>query len=136
HNREVIDDKISVDIPEIDNFLTDYEGNAFSIAVYVEGEFLDANVNEERTAIHFHKGEVEFPDQTTQEELRKAITQLLATEFDEQISALSQIRLQRVKEFVATHPRYKQLLKYKPEKLKTIPSTYNDERLELEVFKI
>ncbi|GGG94139.1 hypothetical protein GCM10007415_31500 [Parapedobacter pyrenivorans] len=136
HNREVIADKISVDIPEIDNFLTDSEGKEFSIAAYVEGDFLDANVNEERTVIHFDKGEVEFPDQTTQEELRKAVTQLLATEFDEQISALSQIRLQRVKEFVATHPRYKQLLKYKPDKLKTIPSTYNDERLELEVFKI
>src|SRR5690606_6027529 len=47
NNREVLIDKLSIDIPELDNFLKDKEGNNFSIAVYVEGDFLDENVNEE-----------------------------------------------------------------------------------------
>lgn len=136
NNREVVIDKLSIDIPELDNFLKDKEGNNFSIAVYVEGDFLDENVNEERTTIVFSKGDFEFPDQTSQEELRKAITELLATEFEDQIVRLSETRFNKVKEFVSNHPRYKQLLKYKPEKLRKIPSTLSEEKMELEVFKI
>lgn len=136
NNREVIADKISTDIPEMDNFLIDKEDNKFSIAVYVEGDFLDENVNDERTTINFSKGEVEFPDQTSQEELRKAITNILLTEFEDQINKLSETRLNKVKEFVTQHPRYRQLLKYKPEKLKKIPSTLSEDKMELEIFKI
>lgn len=136
HNREVLFDKISIDIPELDNFLTDEDGNNFSIAVYVEGDFLDENVNDERTTINFNKGEMEFPDQTSQEELRKKITDLLSDEYENQINTLSETRISKVREFVAQHPRYRQLLKYKPEKLKKIPSTLSEEKMELEVFKI
>lgn len=136
NSREVIFDKISTDIPELDSLLKDSAGNNFSIAVYVEGTFLDENVNDERTAISFSKGEIEFPDQATQEELRKAITDLLQSEFEEQINHLSETRLNKVKEFVAQHPRYKQLLKYKSERLKKIPSTLPEDKMELEVFKI
>ena len=136
NNREVLIDKISTDIPELDNFLIDNEGKSFSIAIYVEGEFLDENTNEERTTINFSKGEIEFPDQTSQEELRKVITDLLQSEFEDQITLLSETRLTKVRKFVAHHPRYKQLLKYKPENLKKIPSTLSVEKMELEVFKI
>lgn len=136
NNREVLIDKLSIDIPELDNFLVDDEGNTFSLAVYVEGDYLDQNVNDERTSINFAKGEVEFPDQTTQEELRRAISDLILSEFVEQINHLSETRLNKVKEFVAQHPRYRQLLKYKPEKLKKIPSTLSEDKMEIEVFKI
>ena len=136
HNREVIIDKMSIDIPELDNFLVDKEGENFSIAFYVEGSFLDDNVNEERTTINFSKGEIEFPDQVSQEELRKAIIELLLSEFEDQIVQLSETRFSKVKEFVSNHPRYKQLLKYKPEKLRKIPSTLSEEKMELEVFKV
>ncbi len=136
NNREVLFDKISIDIPEFDHFLFDSKGKPFSIAVYVESEYLDQNVNEERTTIVFGKGDVEFPDQVTQEELRKKITGLLQTEFEEQINLLSETRINKVKQFVSQHPRYKQLLKYKPNELKRIPSILSEDKMELEVFKI
>ncbi|MDO6738614.1 hypothetical protein [Wenyingzhuangia sp. 2_MG-2023] len=136
NTREVVSDKISIDIPEMDTFLYDNEGNSFSIAIYVEGDFLDNNVNDERTTISFSKGEVEFPDETSQEELRKAVTNLISSEFAEQIEKLSQKRFSKVKEFVSLHPRYKQLLKYKPNQIKKIPSTLNEEKMELELFKV
>ena len=136
HNREVVIDKIAIDIPELDNFLIDKESVNFSIAVYVEGKFLDENVNDERTTINFSKGELDFPDQTSQEELRKAITSVLLTEFEDQIERLSETRFNKVKVFVSNHPRYKQLLKYKPDQLMKIPSTLSEEKMELEVFKV
>ena len=134
NTREVTNDKLSIEIPELDNFLIDGDGKEFSIAIYVEGEYLDQNVDEERTTLTFAKGEIEFPDQTTQEELRKAITNLLNTEFSEQINALSQTRFTKVKEFVNNHPRYRQLLKYKSNEVKKIPSTLSEEKMELELF--
>ncbi|MFD1001945.1 hypothetical protein ACFQ21_21650 [Ohtaekwangia kribbensis] len=135
HNREVISEKMSIDIPELDNFLVDKDGN-FSIAVYVEGKYLDENVNDERTSINFSKSDLEYSGETTQEELRKKITDLLHTEFEDQITKLSEVRITKVKEFVSQHPRYKQLLKYKSDKLKKIPSTLSEEKMEIEVFKI
>ncbi len=136
NTREVLDDKISIDIPELDNFIFDREGIQFSIAIYVEGEYLDKNVNDERTTITFSKGDIDFPDQVTQEELRKAITERNFSEFSEQIEQLSVTRVAKVKEFVNQHPRYKQLLKYRSNELKRIPSTLSDEKMELELFKI
>jgi hypothetical protein len=136
NTREVIFDKISIDIPEMDNFLYDKEGIPFSIAVYVEGDFLNNNVNDERTTIAFTKGEISFPDETTQEELRQKITELIYSEFKDQIEKLSQTRYIKVQEFVSQHPRYKQLLKYKPNELKKIPSTLSEEKMEIELFKI
>lgn len=136
NNREVIIDKIATDIPELDNFLMDADNKNFSIAVYVEGSFLDENVNEERTSINFAKGNIDFPEQVTQEELRKAVTDILLTTFEDQITKLSETRFNKVREFVVSHPRYRQLLKYKAEKLKKIPSTLSEEKMELEVFKV
>lgn len=136
NTREVISEKISLDIPELDNFLKDSEDKQFSIAVYVEGRFLDENVNEERTFINFTKGDMQFPDQTSQEELRHEIVNIVKTEFKDQIEQLSEVRIEKVKKFVAQHPGYKQLLKYKPDELKKIPSTLTDDKMELEVFKI
>ena len=136
NNREVDNDKISIDIPEFDNFLSNDKDEKYSIAIYVEGDFLDENVNEERTTITFSKGEIEFPEKTTQEELRQTITDFLQTEYQDQINHLSKIRLEKVTKFVGQHPRYRQLLKYKSDKLKKIPSTLSDDKMEIEVFKI
>ncbi len=134
--REVMNDKLSVEIPELDTFLHDENGERFSIAVYVEGNFLNENVNEERTAISFSKGDVSFPDQTSQTELRKAVTAFVEDKLSDQIEELSKVRIAKVTSFVSQHPRYRQLLKYRSNDLKKVPSNLNEEKLELELFKI
>ncbi|MCU0326096.1 MAG: hypothetical protein MUF45_12710 [Spirosomaceae bacterium] len=136
NTREVITEKLSIEIPELDDFLKDEQEKKFSIAVYVEGDFLDKNVNDERTSITFTKGDIDFPDQTSQEELRLKIAEILNQEFFESIEVLSQVRVAKVKEFVSQHPRYKQLLKYRPNELKRVPSTLSEDKMELELFKI
>jgi len=134
--REVMSDKLSIEIPELDTFLVDENDEKFSIAVYVEGAFLNENVNEERTTIAFSKGDVDFPDQTSQTELRKAVTCFVENNLSEQIEELSKIRIEKVTNFVVEHPRYRQLLKYRNQDLKRVPSNLNEEKLELELFKI
>ena len=51
NTREVQNERISTEIPELDMLITDESGDKFSIAVYVMGEYLDRYVNEERTQI-------------------------------------------------------------------------------------
>jgi hypothetical protein len=136
NTREVMVDKLSVDIPELDTFLYDKEDKAFSIAVYVEGGFLDDHVNDERTNIAFARKGTEFPDEISQEELRQCIASKLLSDFSEEIGELAVKRVAKVKEFVTNHPQYRQLLKYRSEEIKRVPSTLSEEKMELELFKI
>lgn len=139
HTREVQNEKLSIAIPELDNFLYDANGEPFSIAAYVSGKFLDENVNEERTQISFSKNyddKVNFPDEITQEEIRNGVITIINKELADVINGLSTERMKKVEDFIQKHPRYKQLLKYKKEDLRKIPSTLSDEKFELELFKI
>ncbi len=137
--REVQNDKISIDIPEFDSFITDAEGERFSIAAYVSGKFLDDNVNEERTFIEFSKPSdngINYPNEITQSELRSEVINFIKEEFGSYIDSLSEVRFEKVKRFVQEHPRYRQLIKYKREELKHVPTNISDEKLEIELFKI
>ncbi len=139
HVREVQNEKLSTVIPELDNYLMDVQGEFFSIAAYVSGEFLDENVNEERTQIAFSKNyddKMDYPDEITQEEIRDQVVEIIKNQFSELLESLSEKRIKKVEKFIQNHPRYRQLLKYKLEDLRKVPSTLSDEKFELELFKI
>jgi hypothetical protein len=68
--------------------------------------------------------------------LRQAIASKLLADFSEEIGELAVKRVAKVKEFVTHHPQYRQLLKYRAEEIKRVPSTLSDEKMELELFKI
>ena len=53
HTREVENDKMNGEIPELDSFIYDENDQKFCVAAYVSGTYLDIKVNEERTSIHF-----------------------------------------------------------------------------------
>jgi len=139
HTREVQNEKISNEIPELDTFLTDEEGKKFSVAAYVTSPYLDEKVNEERTSINFYKqteAEILYPNEASQEEIRKAVSEIIRQKLAKYLAELSEIRFAKVKDFVQKHPRYRQLLKYKPEEIKHIPSNIPEDKMELELFKI
>lgn len=139
HTREVQNEKISTEIPELDTFIVDETGLKFCVAAYVSGEYLDSNVNEERTSIHFAKledGSISYPNEISQEELRKGVSELMRNELSKFLDALSDVKFERVKQFVQKHPRYRQLLKYKKDEVKRVPSNLSEEKLEVELFKI
>jgi len=139
HTREVQSDKMNSEIPELDTFIVDESGNKFCVAAYVSGAFLDTNVNEERTAIHFAKyddGAIRYPNEVSQEELRKSVSDIVKSELSSFLDSLSDVRFERVRQFVQRHPRYRQLLKYKKDDVKRVPSNLSEEKLEVELFKI
>ena len=53
HTREVENKELSLYIPELDNYVSDSEGQKFSIGAYLTGDYFDERVNEERTKIQF-----------------------------------------------------------------------------------
>lgn len=137
NNREVINDKISTVIPELDSLLYDDKlSEYYSIAVFVQGNYLDEIVNDERTSLSFANEGFEFPDQTTQTELRGKICDEVQMFFKENINTLSLLRITKIENFVHEHPRYKQLLKYRKNDLIRIPSNLSDDKLEIELFKV
>ncbi|NTS41640.1 hypothetical protein HRG84_12050 [Flavisolibacter sp. BT320] len=136
HTREVQNDKISLEIPELDTFYTDENGEKYSLAAYVTGDYLNTNVNEERTEINFIKTNDMYPDEITISELREAVCEVIRKEFSKLIESLSENRQSKIKRFISEHPRYRQLLKYKPNEVNKIPSSFDGEKLELELFKI
>jgi len=139
HTREVQNEELSIEIPELDNFLVDEKGEKFSVAVYVSGNYLDEKVNEERTVIQFAKFSediIQYPNEVSQEEIIKAAAELVREEYSQYLNTLSEERFERVKRFVQNHPRYRQLFKYRMTDLKRVPSNLSDDKMEIELFKI
>jgi hypothetical protein len=68
--------------------------------------------------------------------LKEEIANEIRKQFKSLIDSLSIDKMDRIKRFVTDHPRYRQLLKYKPEEVKRIPSNLNESKLEIELFKI
>jgi hypothetical protein len=135
HKREVFSQKINEYIPEIQRFFKDENNESFSLCVYVSGQYLDVKVNEERTEIGFSKNNM-FPDELTQEDITGEIVGHIKNEFKNFIDEYSEIRVNRVRNFVKDHPRYRYLLKYKSEEIKHISSELSDSKLEIELFKV
>jgi hypothetical protein len=139
HTREVQNEKLNSEIPELDTYLTDDIGQKFSVAVYVTGDYLDEKVNEERTVIQFAKNTEEsfqFSNEVAQEEIIKIVAELVREEYSQYLDNLSEVRFERVKRFVYNHPRYRQLMKYRMLDLKRVPSNLSDDKMEIELFKI
>lgn len=139
HTREVQTEKLSIEIPELDIFYTDDNGERFTIGIYVTGDYLNDNVNEERTEIKFlpnTSDSFSFPDEISIEELREAICEVVRKEYSKLIDTLSVDKMDKIRHFVSEHPRYRQLLKYKPNEIKRIPSKLSNDKLEIELFKI
>ena len=139
HTREVQTEKLSDVISELDNFYYTEDDEKFTIGVYVTGDYLNENVNEERTEIKFFTKASDimaFPDEITKDELREAVCDLVRNEYAGLIDELSIGKMDKIRQFVTQHPRYRQLLKYKPFEVKKISSKLSDDKLELELFKI
>ncbi|OCK50271.1 hypothetical protein BA768_20565 [Chryseobacterium sp. CBo1] len=136
NKREVVSFSLTEKVPEIPIFFTDVNGEKYSISVYVSGKYLDENVNEERTEIVFDEENNMFLESITFDEFKIKVSEIIRSEFRDELSYFSEKKLTRVKDFVITHPRYRHLLKYKSSEILEISNSSDDSKLEVELFKI
>lgn len=136
NKREVVRFAISETIPEIPDFFIDEIGQKFSISIYVSGKYFDEKVNEERTEIIFDNENSLFDDAVTLPEIKNTVSGIVRDHFKEFLREFSEKKLKRVRDFVVSHPRYRHLLKYKPNDILSISGSLDDSKLEVELFKI
>lgn len=140
-SREVQSDSIAIDIPEIKGLFIDENSDKYSISAYVTGEYFDTKVNNERTEISFDVQDTEnslFPSNNliTKDDIKAEVLSQINSEFSDVIANITSEREACVKGFIEDHPRYRYLLKYKKDALKSIPARLSKEKLEIELFKI
>ncbi|MBL8001158.1 MAG: hypothetical protein JNL05_04270 [Flavobacteriales bacterium] len=140
HTREVQREKLSLAIPDLDRLIEDEHGQYFSIAAYVSSPYLDESVNEERTRLDLRSGaeedELRYTDSISLDQVRAEVVEVIRAHFADHLHQLSDMRMQRVRQFVVKHPRYRHLIKYRAEEVRRVPSNLSDERMEVELFKI
>lgn len=136
NKREVTNFSISETIPEIPEYITDEVGQKFSISIYVSGNYFDEKVNEERTEIIFDNENSMFEEAVTLPEVKSVVSEIIREHFKEYLVEFSEKKLNRVRDFVISHPRYRHLLKYKPNDILGISNSLDDSKLEVELFKI
>ncbi len=136
HRREVMNEKLTDHIPELNTLLEDENGDKYSLAVYVSSDYLDEKVNEERTEIAFSNAGTLFSDDIQREDLSRKVEELVRKLYQDHLGNIEHANLENVRKFIRSHPRYRYLEKYKKNKLKRIPSNIKGKSLDVELFKI
>ena len=135
HSRKVSAININTFLNNVNSrFVTD-EGE-FSYNGYVISEFLDNNVNRERTAFNIPEIETNLFENITKEDILNIIKPLVMEFLKKDIDNYSIHKYEKIKEFICSkYPRYRVLLKNFPEFINNIVLTADEEKLELELFK-
>jgi hypothetical protein len=136
HKRAVHQENLSGKVPNLSETLLDEDRVPFVYAGYVSGEYLDENVNPERTEFQIPK------EQGLRQELAwdtlLAQSSGAASDYLEPYTAPIKIeKEERIKSFVqGKAPQYRPLLKHKRAALDTIEPDLSEKELDLELYKI
>lgn len=111
------------------------EKGEFTYNGYVMSEIFDNHVNRERTKI-------ELPEQSNliepvgYDEIVEKMTSLILEYLKIDIDESNKKKIEMIKEYIFTvNPKYRMLLKNRPELLEEIPWVTDEEKLEMELFK-
>ncbi len=137
HNREVLEERLSKYIPELDRSLADDDGESFNLASYVSGALLDDAVTSERTGFDFSDVEQElFPEEITRSDLRQGVAEEVRAFLKPHLDRIQAEKLARIERYVQREaPQYRPLVKHAKSYLETIPPSVSDANLDIELHK-
>ncbi|MCL2153298.1 MAG: ATP-binding protein [Oscillospiraceae bacterium] len=155
HKREVFGDNLSSYITELTGKLSN-DDKEFTYVGYISSHLLDENINIERTDFAFANTETsderDIIDSDSEIQLEmtglgstKTITKkniidnvvpIIRGFLKNEIEAYNLRKRERVVSYVNnTNPRYRSMIRHYSECIDKIPLTYDDEKLDLELFK-
>lgn len=137
HKRDVLAENLQSHIPDLIRRLEDDRGQ-FVLLAYVIGEYLDANVNQERTAIRFaDPDETSLLSEITRQQLVEGIVQVVQEHVAPLLQSVREEKRAHIEKYVATAaPEYRPLLKAKyAELINDIPPHLSPEKLDTELHK-
>lgn len=124
--------------PDLGSSSLSVDGATFAAAVYVQGQYLDDNVNQERERIAFKEPDdpAGLFDQLEKGALLAAVEEKAREQLAESLKKIEEVKKERLDVFVGQHPGYRILLKNAPDLLSKLPSDASDERLDQELHRV
>lgn len=139
NQREVLNEQLYKYLPDLrSQRLTEDEEQAFAFVAYVSGDYLDKTVNAERTGFNLADDSDPTPDafDISKQELLDEIVDRISNHLGENLSRIEKEKFEQFNKFVKEEsPRYRPLLKYGEEELKSIPAGLPNEKLDIEMHK-
>jgi hypothetical protein len=143
HDRVVKEDKLNKYIPDLGAHVEDEDKIAFTYQIYVTGNFLDNNVDNERTDFDFPESIDDADlqnlanDTPNLQRIREKVIDALEGALSPYLSSVRQKKFEQYSDHIIDHaPQFKTLLKYKPEVIKKMPPNLSGNKLNIELFKI
>lgn len=114
NHREVENFNVNKVLPDVSSKITDSEsGKDYLIVCYVEGDYFNKNVNDERTHITFSKSGLWDDDLIVESQLFQQMSPVIKKYFSEEVEKFREQKLERVRNFINENaPQYRVLNKY------------------------
>jgi hypothetical protein len=142
HNREVTETTLQTYVPEFEDDFFDeiLQGNKsvrknYIVKAYVLGKYLNDNVSLERETFNFDKDKGDDLHIFSQSEIERKTAEILKDLFKEDVNVRADRKKERVVDYVNSQAPWHRLYLNDID-LSTIPYTFTDEKLELELQKI
>jgi len=125
-------------IADLNARLSDNDGKLFKYAACVTSDYLDENVNVERTGFTIPKEDDGlYEDVVTFDELESAILKEVKKYLEPYVKPVREEKVERVNRFIETKaPQYRATVKYMPDALDHIAPDVPDDKLEIELHKL
>jgi len=135
--RSVEVQKMSSIIPNLKGKLTDADGRTFRFVACVSSEYLDTNINSERTQVEIP----EMPDDedgtfVSMGEIRNAVAREVTTMLGNYLEPIKQQKRERIEKALTLYPRYRPLKSYIDGFEDQIPADASEDKLEAEFHKV
>lgn len=131
--REVKSFDLSQYITDLQKKIVTDEGESFYYLGYLSGEYLDKNVNLNRTAFEFEDGDTLFAT-ISERELIDISKEYIVAYLEDDLQKIRENKKDYIDEFVQKEkPQYRYLLNNKPELYEQIPANLSKDKLELEL---
>lgn len=135
HNRTVTATNLNVLLKNINTKFFCKDGD-YVYSGYIISDFLDENVNRERTDFYIENSEPSIEQQITKQDIMEKVEPLILEFLKDDICEYRTFKLASIENYIMTkNPRYRFLLKNYPDCIDNIILTDNEEKLELELFK-
>lgn len=114
NNREVEHFNINKVLPDVSSKIKDdITTQNYLIVGYIEGEYFDKNINDERTEITFSKNGILDEEFISESDLHKELVPVIKKHFNEEVEKFKAEKLERISDFIAEKaPQYRILNKY------------------------
>lgn len=112
----------------------------FAYHAYITGQYLDDNVDSERTGFVHPEGiddDEQLSNEITQKEIERGSVKCIEKILGEYLDTVRDRKMSEVQEYVyAEAPQFRSVLTHRPEKINSIPPSFTGQKLNMELYRI